>query len=634
MSRLLHSLLVLALAAPALAQQAQTTPNQQPKPAPTTTLRTGTRLVVVDVVVTDQRQHPVHNLKASDFTLRENNVLQVVKSFEEHTAPTPAEIQKIEPMPKMPTGVFTNFTPAPALANGPVNILLLDRLNTALQDQSRVRAQLLSYLKQAKPGTPIAIFGLTTQLILLQGFTDDPVLLREVLDKKLKLKASLLIDDSTGGGSDQETMSAAINENMPDPDFNPALNSVIAYASLLESQISTAQLQDRARYTLDAMNALARYLVGIPGRKNLIWFSGSFPLNILPDAAPSVPNTEFINVSDFNGEYRETVSLLSRAQVAVYPVDARGVTILPTSSAASSGSQYVGHPTAPGRAISAFMDSTFEENHTMLDMAEQTGGHAFINTNDLTEAVADAIDTGSNYYTLTYTPTNGNWKGDFRKIQVQLQQQGLELSYRRGYYADDPDSPPSILAKEASGRAVAAPMPLISDYGAMHLALMHAGPEPAQIVFSTQILPISTSTEDTLVPGNEGSKDLKGPYRRYSLNFGVDPRAINFTTTPDGMHHGAIEFVTFVYDAEGKLINALGNPIRADFNHTLYLNALQHGIPFHQEVSVPAKGEYFLRIAVHDLQGDHVGALEVPISSVHNLPPATAQASAPASTPK
>jgi hypothetical protein len=280
------------------------------------------------------------------------------------------------------------------------------------------------------------------------------------------------------------------------------------------------------------------------------------------------------------------------------------------------------------------MEDTFEENNTMTDMAYQTGGQAFLNTNDLTEAVANAIDAGSNYYTLAYTPTNGNWNGDFRKIQIQLQQQGLNLSYRRGYYADDLYSPPTIMAREASGRAVTAPMPPPPNFGAMHLALMHGGPEPAQIVFTTQVLPMGATTEDALVPGNEGSKNLKGPYRRYSLNIAADLRTITFTTTPDGMHHGAMEFVTFVYDAEGKLINALGNPIRADFNHTLYLNALQHGIPFHQEVSVPAKGEYFLRIVVHDLQGDHVGAIEVPIFTVRGLPPASALASAPAAAAK
>ena len=632
MSRLLRSLLILTLAAPAFAQQSNSTqrsPNQPQQPGSPATLRTGTKLVVVDIVVTDKKKKtPIHNLKASDFAVLENNVSQTVKTFEEHTALTPAAAAKIEPMPRMPTAVFTNFTPAPALANGPVNILLLDKLNTPLQFQSRLRSQILDYLKQAKPGTRTAIFGLTTRLTLLQGFTDDPELLKAVLGNKSKLKASPLLNDATGGGGGPQQMSTAITDwGTSDGVMGQQIALLAATAYQFESEIATYQLQDRAKYTLDAMNALARYLVGIPGRKNVLWFSGSFPLNILPDPDSSTP---FMNVSDSIPEYRETISLLSRGQVAVYPIDARGLTILPNVSVAGDdgdGAKYVHNPTLLAHDLNAAMEATFEENSAMKDMAYQTGGRAFLNTNDLTEAVASALDEGANYYTLSYTPADTNWNGDFRKIQVQMQQQGLNLSYRRGYYADDLYSPPTIMAREGSGRAVTAPMPPPPTSGSMHLALMHGGPEPAEIVFSVHVLPMSNTTEDTLVRGNEGSKGLQGPYRRYALDIAADPRGLSFTRSADGIRHGSFEFVIFVYDTDGKLVNALGTPIKADLNNTLYLKVLQHGIPFHEEVSVPAKSEYFVRISVHDLQGDHVGAIEIPISSVHNLPPATAQAS-------
>ncbi len=261
-----------------------------------------------------------------------------------------------------------------------------------------------------------------------------------------------------------------------------------------EAVISTAQLKQRAQYTLDAMNALARYLVGIPGRKNVLWFSGSFPLDVMPDPDSPMANMQFMNVSDSNAEYRETISLLSRAQVAVYPVDARGVTVLPSLSVAGDGGnnvRYVHNGAAVAQDNRAFMGSTFEENNTMRNMAYQTGGQAFLNTNNLTEAVANAMDNGTNYYTLTYTPVDAVWKGDFRKIVIRLQQHGLNLSYRRGYYADDPDAPPSTLAREVSGRAVAAPMPSQPNFGAMHLALMHtAAPIHIQIVFTVQVLPM------------------------------------------------------------------------------------------------------------------------------------------------
>src|ERR1700722_9980054 len=121
MPRLLLLPLALCLAAPA----------QTPQPIPT--LKAHTQLVIVDVVVTDSHQNPVHNLKATDFTLLENKDPQQIKTFEEHTALSDA---KPQPIPPMPPGIFPNWTPTPP--NSAVNILLLDTLNTPLQDQSFV----------------------------------------------------------------------------------------------------------------------------------------------------------------------------------------------------------------------------------------------------------------------------------------------------------------------------------------------------------------------------------------------------------------------------------------------------------------------------------------------------------------
>src|SRR6202023_2743952 len=111
-------------------QPSTSTTTQQPPQSGVATLRAGTQLVVVDVVVTDKNQKPDHGLKASEFTLTEENVPQIVKHFEEHAALTPADATKFPSLPKFPPGVFTNYTPQPV--NGAVNLLLLDALNNPL----------------------------------------------------------------------------------------------------------------------------------------------------------------------------------------------------------------------------------------------------------------------------------------------------------------------------------------------------------------------------------------------------------------------------------------------------------------------------------------------------------------------
>lgn len=570
------------------------------------TLHTGARLVIINVVVTDSHQNPIHNLSASDFTLLEKGTSQQIRNFEEHTAVSVSEAAKAAPIPTLPLGIFTNYAPiAPGSA---VNVLLLDALNTPMTDQAFVRDQLKQYLNHAQPGTRIAIFGLTTRLNMLQGFTSDPELLKAFVNKKLP-KASPLLDDQVGGGGEPEQVSDTLS-NFGDPN----MASLISNMQQFEAQQQSFKIQMRTRYTLDAMNQLARYLSGIPGRKNLIWFSGSFPLNIMPDGDLSDP---FAVMGSSEDEFRETANLLTLSQVAVYPVDARGLMTSPVFSAANSGSKYARNPSAFGKDQAKFLQQTAQEHMTMDQMAESTGGRAFYNTNGLSQAVAKAIDSGSNYYNIAYSPTNMHWDGGFRKIEIRVDRPGLTLAYRRGYYAVPPGDQPG---KEVDPATVVANAPFGRD--PMRAAMMRGGPDPTEIIFKARVLPITAAPEDQLAPGNLLNPKIKtkGPFVRYAIDIAADPRVM-LTTMPNAYHQGAAQFLTYVYDQDGNIINLVDNKTRANLPPEAYAQSLRVGLHWHQEISVPAKGNYFLRIGIHDLTGDRVGAIEVPIATVKKLPP-------------
>jgi VWFA-related protein len=625
------ALSVFALATPTSAQTPQ--PSQpaatpQPSPSGVATLRAGTQLVVVDVVVTDKNQKPIHGLKASDFTLTEENVPQVVKHFEEHTALTPADATKFPAMPKLPPGVFTNYTPEPV--NGAVNLLLLDALNTPVKDQAYVRQQLLAFLKATPPGTRIAIFGLTSQLTILQGFTSDPELLKAVTSSRLG-KNSPLLQDSVGGGGIQNSTADDL-EDMNIPGISP---DMIANMRQFEAQQQSFQLQLRVKYTLDAMNQLARYLSSIPGRKNLIWFSGSFPISVLPDTTSTLPDP-FAVVADYEKEFRETVNLLARSQVAVYPIDARGLTTAPVFDASTSRNYVGSRGTARmSQDLNKFSTDTNAEHSTMSQMAEATGGHAFYNTNGLTQAVATAINDGSNFYTLTYTPANPIRDGKFRRIKVQLDHGGVNLAYRRGYYADDPDKAPSPAIKDQPSKvadsAVTSANP--NPVQAMRVAMMRGSPTPSEIIMKVAVFPAgpSTQTEDTPAPKNILSEKVHGPFRRYNVSYAIEPSDITFLRAPDGKIHAAFELGIFVFNPDGVLVNRLSTQLHIASPLDEIKKNVAKGIQYTQQISAPAKGEYFLRIVVHDLTRDRLGAVEVATSEVKNLQPPTA--AAPASTP-
>jgi VWFA-related protein len=585
-------------------------PAQQPAYS-VPTFRTQSNLVVVDVVVTDGHNRPVDPLAAGDFTLLEDGKQQTIKAFEAHLPQTVAA----PPTPKLAPGTFTNRL---AVADGgPLNVILLDKLNTPTKDQPTLNDQLVQYLKEARPGQRVAIFGLGTRLYLLQGFTSDPKQLLSFLQSKKALPSTSPLLDGVEEGTDNLAVDTLEDEayagNLNAADMLEHLRQFIADQQAFQQQL-------RVRYTLDGFNALARYLANLPGRKNLLWFSGSFPLSILPDGDLKYP---FANVSDAEDEFRQTVDLLTRSQVAVYPVDARGLQVAPMMNAANSGRSYAHHATTYSRDLNKFSSRLAAEQSTMRQMAEATGGEAFVNTNGLKEATEKALELGAHYYTLAYAPTNAHWHGEFRHIKVALDRPGLTLAYRRGYYADDP-------AAEAGQHHSAAAKDAPAAYDPVRTAMMHGAPNPTEILFDAEVHPASEAVEPQPVAGNRADPKIKGPFRRYLVTIHAEMSGLRCTDLPQNQHQCRIEFATNVYDADGAQINQQLNGVQVTLPEAKYLALLRSRIGYHQQISVPAKGTYFLRIAVHDTTSGHIGALELPVAAVAKLPVVSAPMASPA----
>ncbi len=262
----------------------------------------------------------------------------------------------------------------------------------------------------------------------------------------------------------------------------------------------------------------------------------------------------------------------------------------------------------------------------MQEMADATGGRAFLNTNGLAQAVATAISEGSNFYTLTYTPSDLVRDGKFRKIKVQLAQKGLNLSYRHGYYADDPEkNPPSQEGKpaKAAGITDAAVTGEPTMFQTLRAAISRGSPTPTEILLKVSVRPVGPpgQTEDNPAPGNVLDGKIHGPFRRYSINYAVSPSDITFLRGSDGIVRAGFELATFVFNPDGVLLNMVNNPIHVAAPLDDIKKAAANGIQYHQEISVPAKGEFFLRIVVHDIPRNRFGAVELATSSVRNLPP-------------
>jgi len=611
-------------------QTAQPAQTAKSAPSPAETLHASTQLVIVDVVVQDRNGHAIHGLTPENFVLTEQKKQQAIRDFEEHSA---ASVKPGPPIPPMPPGVFTDYMPiAP---DSTLNVLLIDALNTPMQDQIFVRQQLLDYIKHEKPGTDVAIFGLTNRLVMLQGFTSDPAVLRAAVDHHLNAKGSPLLDDPMGGGSGPEKLSDAMQDAAPAGGGDAMFQQVLASVQQFEAEQEALQTRMRTQYTLDAFNSLAHYLSNFPGRKNLIWFSGSFPIQIEPD--PTL-NDPFAVMADSNEEFRETTNLLTLAQTAVYPVDARGLMTLPMFSAANSGRNYGrGNPSAFMKDAQKFSQSQADEHMTMDAMASDTGGHAFYNTNGLADAVAKAIDAGSNYYTLTYSPTDHNWNGNYRNIRVELTgsvaAQGSKLAYRHGYYADDPQQPLKLPkhGELPSKAAPTAPTPAaLADHAAeaySRAAISRGAPTPTDILFKVRVLPLTGKNDDVLAQDNRANPNgkMKAPYRTFAVDYVALPGDFSMMPQSDGRHTGAIEFSTFVYDADGNLLNLSDKQLSLSLDRETYKRFMASPVRFQLMVSAPVKQESFLRLIIHDIPSNHYGVVEIPTAEVGHLPPLEAQ---------
>ena len=614
---LLTSLLAAVLCVRAVAGE-QTSPTPSGAAIPANSSR-----VVVDVVVIDAQHSPVHKLTTADFTVFEDGQKQTIQSFQEHNS-----WEAAEPMPQAPTlspGIFTNYTNAPA--SGALNLLMLDALNTPTAAKAEVRKQMLNYLKEVHPGTRMAIFGLTTKLVLLQGFTSGPDLLRTVLAAKKDLpKAPPSEDDQINadkpGGenptpSDTSASNAGADEPMAetaDRAFGnePGAAQVAEALQQFETETESLPLQLRARATLDAFNQLGRYLSALPGRKNLVWFSGSFPITILPSGDPQSPFSADVSSAD---ELHETANLLFRSQVAIYPVDDRGSVETSLLKPKSPGSKYGRIPGSYSSGDSTSFEDAASEHGSMQALAEATGGEANFNTKGLIEAVEEAFERGSHYYTLTYAPTDQRQNGSYRKIRVEAARPGLTLEYRRGYFADDPNVPRRQLEAEAPGEGQAPP------YDPMRAAMMLGSPEPTEIILAASVRPATAGPEPGVAPGNTTVGTAKGPFRRYTVLFGVDASHVLCPADPDGTHQCALQAAVFAYDSDGALVNSIAGKVRSTLSSDDYAARSKTDFRFTLDIGVPAQGDYFLRIGVQDETTRKVGAAELPVAAVSKLAP-------------
>jgi VWFA-related protein len=414
--------------------QAQTAPPPPTQQAPAQSpaappLRVSTRLVQVNVIVEDKKGEPVTGLTKDDFALLDGGQPQTIAFFTEETNQVPPAAPATPAAASSPAAhVFSNRFAEKTGVPTSVTVILLDALNTHFIDMAYARGQVRKFLKQLRPGDRIALYGLSNELYVLHDFTQDADSLLRALDRSKNT-------ENFHVGASEETPADTSDDNV-DAFMDRASHQIAEYANI-----------DRADLTARALEAIADHLAGMPGRKNLVWVSGAFPINMTGDTA-----LEWISFSD---EIEEAARALNNGNIAVYPVDARGL-IANADPSQAPGAQSPTERRLHTRAPTTRMSPPRENFDTMNMLADRTGGRASYNNNDINGAVRRAIDDSRVTYVLSYYPTHGEWDGKFREIKVQVKRPGTQIRYRRGYFALPDEAVASPLESTALGIQVQA----------------------------------------------------------------------------------------------------------------------------------------------------------------------------------
>jgi VWFA-related protein len=597
------------------------TPRTTPVPAekrsraeevPTLTLHTGTQVVALDVVVTDSSGKLVKSLAPSAFRVVEDGKEQTVRYFREFADAKPETPAAPAPASPLPPNVFSNHTQSPDA--GAVTVVLMDVLNTPLADQAHTQDELIKFLRNKPRDAKIAICVLGNRLQMIQGFTSDQgVLLAAAKGKKASQRHRPLLDPDS-------VIPVSLEAGRATAQYLYQLNFFVESVALQQSEARLIDADQRMMVTVDAFAQLARYLSGIPGRKNLVWLSGSFLLGIYPEANGRNP---FLESHIYGEELKKVANLLGDAHVAVYPVDVKGLETNPIFTATTNdvlAPVPLSTPPTPlfrngprvanvaGAVANSVMMDQFnqfgvqqmDEHATMKQLADQTGGQAYFNSNGIAQAINTAAEQGSNYYALSYTPTNRIYDGKFRKIHVSLAGHKYHLAYRSGYYAVDPLIPAKSTKNLMSSLARA--------------AMQQGSPASRQIVFGARVVPVGKPRVVQATASQKQSKKRKDKepleMQRYAVDHAVTFSDLSFTPTGKGTYHGVVNFMVTAFDKEGELTASEVSQTVADLKPEALQDIRDGGMRVHQEVEVPVKS-ISMRIGVEDVTNSHVGTLEI-----------------------
>jgi VWFA-related protein len=539
----------------------------------------GAKLVLVPTLVTDKSGNHIGGLKQEDFTVLENGAPQKIATFEEITS-DPHRLSR----PRNPNE-FNNALAGGASARR-VTLIVLDLINTPFLDQANARKELLKYLTQSvNEREPTGLYTLTRGGVqVVHDFTSDPRILVAALhvvkgdsyqmvdsDEQVEAITGTASPDGSsgapsGGGSSKSGGSSKGN----------AQAAVQGEAQKLQSMMEDSELNFKSfeqrlaiTYTLDGLQTVAQALAGVPGRKSLIWASGGFPFNVSDNTmqlAPAGRDT----LADVLPLYERTWQLLNDAEIALYPVDVKGLQSgMPSASLRNPGKNYSRH----------MQQRQFDTQSSFQTFAEMTGGRAYYGSNDLEKGFREAVNDSAEYYMLGYYMDRAQTKPGWRKLTVKTKREHVEVRARSGFFVTNAAIDPESSRNSDILSALQSPL----DYTSLALV----------------------ARWNKIEPGKEPGKK----HVSYEMRLTPDAGVINDADN----NHVALDFVAMAKSPEGKAVDQpKGQKIDLHLTPERLSAIRQQGVVYRDALDL-APGEYTVRFVVRDDLSGRTGSVAAPL---------------------
>jgi VWFA-related protein len=512
-------LVSLAVGLP-LALAAQTPDSAPPQPSEQvmgqpgiTTLKLSTRIVVLDVVVTDKKGNLVLDRTRDDFTIVEDKVPQTIRSFE----PPSAHV-----MP--PNVVVNNAQDLKKIGDAPVTILVLDELNTRFEDMVYVRNAMTKYL-DAQPAVlkqpTVLLLATNTRFVQMHDYTQD----RDALINEIK-------------------------HRMPEYPYK-----------MMAGKGGPAAVERMAQ-GLASLEQIAQASTGTPGRKNVIWVGNGFPSADLSGLDDKTSAT-------IQAAIKQCTDMLLAARITMY-------TINPTMN--STVTLDVETPEDLDAAETDTGGDPFAGVVQFSNFAPSTGGRAFLSRNDINNEIAEGIAAGSNYYTLSYAPTNRtDDAAKYRNIRIVMKDPNLRATTRDGYY------PPTAAATNPT-----------------------VGEAPKQAKAQLE-LDISSAVNSAISYNGLTLAAAKAASGNYAIT--VKAAGLDWTAIDANTERTEATVMAAWYSDKGKLLGHSGKELTA--NRPASTNAANPpDVTFTLPVALPS-GVARVRFIVRDAVNGHMGTVDI-----------------------